>query len=79
MWDIVRIDGGKEFALLGFMQEYLRHLRHDTSRKPVKSGKSTDVSGPTCLNLFWERLSQMGVNIILLLVSGDQVSYLKFL
>lgn len=42
IWDTVRIDGGKEFVLLSFVQEFLRHLRHNTSQKPVHPGKSTD-------------------------------------
>ena len=44
LWDTVRVDGGKEFNLLVFMQQFLIHMRDDTSRFPIRRGRSTDVN-----------------------------------
>ena len=42
--DTVRVDGGKEFNLLVFIQQFLSHTRTDTSRLPIRRGRSTDIS-----------------------------------
>lgn len=43
LWDTIRIDGGKEFNLIEFMQKFYGQMRNDTTRQAVRRGKSTDV------------------------------------
>ena len=42
LWDQVRIDGGKEFILISYVQELMRNQRRNQSIDPFKSTKSTD-------------------------------------
>ena len=42
LWDQVRVDGGREFALICHVQNVLRSQRRNTSIEPFKSTKSTD-------------------------------------
>lgn len=43
MWDQVRVDHGKEFVLMNYIQHLLRDHRYNTSRDPVKQTASKDV------------------------------------
>ncbi len=40
LWDQVRVDQGKEWVLLLFVQEQLQHLRHNTSKPPHRQTTS---------------------------------------
>ena len=42
LWDQVRVDGGQEFNLVCYIQEYLRDQRRNPAINPFKSTKSTD-------------------------------------
>ena len=42
LWDQVRVDGGQEFNLVCYIQEYLRDQRRNPAIDPFKSTKSTD-------------------------------------
>ena len=55
LWDTLRIDGGKEFNLIEFMQKFYGQMRNDTSRQAVRRGKSTDVT------IFFIMLIEKGV------------------
>ena len=44
MWDQVRVDHGKEWTLLLFVQELLAHLRTNTNRAPHLQTTSKQVN-----------------------------------
>ena len=44
LWDQLRVDKGKEWYLMLFMQEKLAHLRFNTNRAPHLQTSSTLVS-----------------------------------
>ena len=44
LWDQIRIDQGKEWILMLFIQECLANLRHNTSRAPHLQSTSKQVS-----------------------------------
>lgn len=43
LWDQVRVDCGREFALLLFVQGWLSRYRTNTSREPYLQTRSTQV------------------------------------
>ena len=44
LWDQVRVDHGKEFYLVLFVQEMLKMHRNNTSRQPYLQTQSRQVS-----------------------------------
>lgn len=43
LWDQIRVDHGKEFYLMLFIQEVLAHLRRNVSRAPHMQSTSRQV------------------------------------
>ena len=43
LWDQIRVDQGKEWTLMLFIQEKLQHLRRNTSRAPHLQTTSKQV------------------------------------
>jgi len=44
LWDQIRVDCGREWNLMLFMQEHLSHLRNDPSKPPHLRSSSKNVS-----------------------------------
>ena len=44
IWDQIRVDQGKEWVLMLYVQEMLSHLRRNTSRDPHFQSTSKQVS-----------------------------------
>ena len=50
LWDQVRVDHGKEWQLMLFVQEKLSHLRYNTQRAPHLQTTSKLVSNECIIN-----------------------------
>ena len=48
LWDQLRVDQGKEWILMLFVQEQLAHLRRNSSRPPHLQSTSKQVSISLC-------------------------------
>ena len=47
LWDQIRVDCGREWYLMLFVQEQLSHLRNDTSKLPHLRSSSKNVGSKT--------------------------------
>ena len=69
LWDQVRVDHGKEFYLMLYVQEILAHFRTDTSRVPHLQSTSRQVS-----KQWMASKARLDIYIIMLLLTV--ISYL---
>ena len=51
LWDQIRVDCGREWYLMLFMQEHLSHLRNDPSKPPHLRSSSKNVRF-ACMHVF---------------------------
>ena len=54
IWDQVRMDHGREFCLVIFVQQVIAYLRADVRRPPFKQTTSTDNNVAEC---FWSEVN----------------------
>ena len=53
LWDQIRVDCGREWYLMLFMQEHLSHLRNDPSKPPHLRSSSKNVRfACVCLQVY---------------------------
>ena len=57
LWDQIRVDCGREWYLMLFVQEQLSHLRNDTPKPPHLRSLSKNVGSETLFLKVCHRLS----------------------